>query len=74
MPIPIQSPTFTLIANHLHVQDMPPTEKAFLRQAETIREALETFLAIREIGTPRVVTCAMIELVNFTVRVSCLSL
>ena len=52
---------------------MPPTEKAFLRQAGTIRDALETFLAISEKGSPRVVYCSLLELVSLTVGFYCFS-
>lgn len=52
---------------------MPPTEKAFLRQADVVREALETFLAVVEKGSPRVTFCSMTEVVNYTVRLPFLS-
>ena len=44
-----------------------PTEHSFLKHAHIVREALETFLLIQEKGSPRVVQCAMTEVINFAV-------
>ena len=49
------------------VDMMPPTEKAFLCQARTICDVLETILVISEKGSPCVVYCLLLELVSFTV-------
>lgn len=47
---------------------MPPTERAFLRQAETVRDALETFITVQKKGSPRAIQCCLVEVVNFAVR------
>lgn len=52
------------------VDDMPPTEKTFLRVAESIRESLETFQSIVEKGSSRVVYCCILELVSATVSLT----
>ena len=72
-PIP-KSPSliFMNIASNLPpsptADTMPPTEKAFLHQAGTIHDALETFLTISKKGSPHVVYCSLLKLVGLTVR------
>lgn len=49
---------------------MAPTERSVLKQANTVREALDTFLEIQKKGTPRVIHCCLVEVINFAVRSS----
>jgi hypothetical protein len=46
-----------------------PSEKAFLRQAELAREALDTFLAVRDKPSPNIVKLALADLIDTTVRI-----
>jgi hypothetical protein len=48
--------------------DTMPTEKTFLRQAGLVREALKTFLAIRDLDAPNVIRPALADLIKYTVR------
>jgi hypothetical protein len=47
---------------------MSPTERSVLKQVATVREALDTFLEVQKKGTPRVIHCSLLEVINFAVR------
>ena len=43
-----------------------PTEKVFLKQAGLAKDAFQTFLAVRKLGSVNVIRPALIDLINYT--------
>jgi hypothetical protein len=49
------------------VPEVMPNEKAFLDQASLVREALKTFLVVRDLDAPSVIRLSLNDLVKHTV-------
>ena len=61
--------TSSYLKNNPHILlTMPPTERSVLKHVSTVREALETLIDVQKKGTPRVIHCSLVEVINFTVR------